>query len=303
MNAEIRACRRCGFCHPRLVLGLSSAPSLADSYLSAGDRLAYRIVGHGSPVIVLAGGPGLDAAYMMPIAEEVAAAGHQAILPELRGTGASRDAAKDAAMLSVAGSIADIEALRVAVGAERVVLLGHSFGGGMAQAYAQAHPGQVAGLILLDSVGTELSPAPDAALAQSWMQRLGPDDQAAYATARAKGDTLAAIKLKFRASISDPVKAKVFTDSLPPIAEPSVQERLSAAFKADYHVTAGETAFPVAIIYGAQDWIRAWQPALSAAYPRASVALIPETCHFPWIDDPAGTAGAIAAALKRTTYR
>lgn len=278
-----------------VALGLLPALSLADS---AGTPLPYRVIGSGAPVIVLAGGPGLDAAYMLPVADDVAAAGHQAILPDLRGTGRSREAAKDVSMLGVAGSVADIEAVRVAIGAERVVLLGHSFGGAMAQAYAQSHPGHVAGLILLDSTGTDLSPAPDAALAQSWMQRLSPADQSTYADARAKGDTLAAVKLKFRASISDPVKARNFIDSMPPIAEPAVQARISAEFKADYHVTAVDPAFPVAIIYGAQDWIRASQPTLSKAYPHASVALIPETSHFPWIDDPAGTAAAIAAALK-----
>lgn len=77
-------------------------------FAAAGDRLAYQSCGRGAAVVILPGGPGLDAGYMHDVATTVAAAGFRAILLEPRGTGASREARGDGRHLTVAGSIADI---------------------------------------------------------------------------------------------------------------------------------------------------------------------------------------------------
>jgi pimeloyl-ACP methyl ester carboxylesterase len=47
----------------------------------------------------------------------------------------------------------DIEAVVDSLGIQRFVLVGHSLGGGVALAYAGAHPDRVAGLLLLDPIG------------------------------------------------------------------------------------------------------------------------------------------------------
>lgn len=49
--------------------------------------------------------------------------------------------------------VADIEAIRQALGKEKITLLGHSWGGFLAMQYAIAYPGNVAKLILVSSMG------------------------------------------------------------------------------------------------------------------------------------------------------
>ena len=47
----------------------------------------------------------------------------------------------------------DIEAVVDSLGIQKFVLLGHSMGGGVALAFAGAHPDRIAGLLLLDPIG------------------------------------------------------------------------------------------------------------------------------------------------------
>jgi proline iminopeptidase len=115
-------------------------------------RLAYRSYGSGTPVLLLAGGPGIDAVYFEPLAESLAV-GHRAVLLHQRGTGPSTLDRVDAETVSLALSIRDVEALREAAGVDRWVLLGHSWGGILAMAYAEAHPDRVRGLVLVGSGG------------------------------------------------------------------------------------------------------------------------------------------------------
>lgn len=53
--------------------------------------------------------------------------------------------------------VRDVEAVAAALGAERLVLVGHSFGGRVATFFAGAHPERMAGLVLVDS-GPEVDP-------------------------------------------------------------------------------------------------------------------------------------------------
>jgi len=275
-----------------------SGEATAAWFSSAGDRLAYRAYGHGAPVIVVAGGPGLDADYMRPIAEDIAADGYRAVLPDLRGTGSSREAGKHLAMMTVSGSVADLEALREALGVERVNLVGHSFGGGMVQAYAQAHPDHVAGLVLVDSVGADLTPPPNPVFAARWMARLTPQERDDYAALRARGDLTTAMRLKFRATITDPARADAFLAALKPVADPVAQARLSADYRANYRVTQRDPSFRVTVLYGENDWVRDQQAQVAAAYPRAAIHIVPAAGHFSWIDRPKLFAAFLAAALR-----
>ena len=103
--------------------------------------------------------------------ESFAAAGHRAVAWDAPGYGES--ATIDP--YDMAGLAHALEHLLDAIGAERVVLLGHSMGGMIAQAAAAAFPQRIAGLIL-----SATSPAfgkPDGAWQQAFLrQRLAPLD-------------------------------------------------------------------------------------------------------------------------------
>jgi pimeloyl-ACP methyl ester carboxylesterase len=75
----------------------------------------------------------------------------RAIAIELRGHG--RSEAPGNGDYSVTAMATDIAAMVDELELEQIVLVGHSLGGGVALAYAGAHPERVAGLLLLDPIG------------------------------------------------------------------------------------------------------------------------------------------------------
>jgi proline iminopeptidase len=68
-----------------------------------------------------------------------------------RGTGGS-DRPSDSGAYLINDYVADVEELRGHLGEERLLLLGHSHGGVVAQAYAAAYPGRVRRLVLASSL-------------------------------------------------------------------------------------------------------------------------------------------------------
>jgi proline iminopeptidase len=103
------------------------------------------------PMIAVNGGPGLSHAYMMQNDLWQRVAAHRlVILYDQRGTGASKHLQPNAPQ-TMEAQIADLDAIRRALALERVAVLGDSYGGMIAMAYAAAHPEHVARLILSDS--------------------------------------------------------------------------------------------------------------------------------------------------------
>lgn len=109
-----------------------------------GLRLAYELQGHGRPLVLLAGGPGIS---------------HHGFHPHL---GLLRDAARivyfdprgrgesdTAPAYHVRDDVGDIEALRTGLGFGRIALLGVSYGAHLAVAYALARPEAVDRLVLV----------------------------------------------------------------------------------------------------------------------------------------------------------
>jgi pimeloyl-ACP methyl ester carboxylesterase len=124
-----------------------------------GSELAYRVLGpdpvgdSGTPLIALAGGPGRDAAYLGDLGG--LSADRPLIIPDLRGTGDSRVAGADPSAYAFPRLAEDVEALRRALGLERVAVLGHSAAATLAEAYAARHPERVSHLLLI-TPGTRL---------------------------------------------------------------------------------------------------------------------------------------------------
>jgi proline iminopeptidase len=103
------------------------------------------------PIIAVNGGPGLSHAYMMQNDLWQRVAAHRlVILYDQRGTGASKHLQPDAPQ-TMEAQIADLDAIRRTLALERVAVLGDSYGGMIAMAYAAVHPEHVARLILSDS--------------------------------------------------------------------------------------------------------------------------------------------------------
>ena len=113
-----------------------------------GAKLWYESEGSGEPLVLIAGGPG-DAHYFHPFFS-VLADSYRVISFDAFGRGRS-DRAKSPDQYSFDRDVADVEELREALGLGRIALLGHSYGGMVAQAYALKYPESVKNLILVDT--------------------------------------------------------------------------------------------------------------------------------------------------------
>ena len=116
-----------------------------------GRSVEYGEAGDGPPLLFLHGW-GLDhRAYKRPLSRLVAA-GARVIAPALPGFGGStRLRGRDASIGSYA---AWVEQFLDAVGvSEPVVVMGHSFGGGVAIRFVYDHPERARALVLLNSIG------------------------------------------------------------------------------------------------------------------------------------------------------
>jgi len=99
---------------------------------------------------VIHGGPGISHEYTRPI-EALVADGYTVAEYDQRGAGRS-GAPADPAAQGFEKHVPDLEAVRVALGAERIDVVAHSYGGLIALAYAILQPTRVRSLIFVDSM-------------------------------------------------------------------------------------------------------------------------------------------------------
>ena len=138
-----------------LVLCGQTAFAQDGSFTRDGVQLFYRTSGSGAPIIFLSGGPGFTVDYMVPVSEFVPAS-YQRVFYEQRGTGRSKVATMTAENMTMEHVVADLEALRLHLKQERLFLVGHSWGGMLAMAYAAAHPDRIDRMILIGPGGPTL---------------------------------------------------------------------------------------------------------------------------------------------------
>jgi proline-specific peptidase len=134
-----------------------------------GRKLSYRKMGTGPVLVCHPGGPGFSSSYFADLAglwEKFTL-----IMLNPRGTGGS-DRPSDSGAYQIDDYVADVEELRGHLGEERLLLLGHSHGGVVAQAYAAAYPGRVRRLVLASSLA-RFGAAQEAAMRAGMDKRSG----------------------------------------------------------------------------------------------------------------------------------
>ena len=123
-------------------------PSLEKRWIDVDEGVLYcEVEGKGTPLVLISGGPGTSHHGFHPSFSR-AAEFAQVIYYDQRGVGkSSRDPSGDSYTLKQA--VDDLDRIRAALGVARWVVLGHSYGGLLAQCYALEYPERVLGLILV----------------------------------------------------------------------------------------------------------------------------------------------------------
>lgn len=116
---------------------------------SNGMTLAFRRLGSGPVLVCHPGGPGFSSRYFADLAG--LGESFTLVLLHPRGTEGS-DRPADPRAYATEDYVADLDELRIHLGLERMLLLGHSHGGVVAQAYAAAHPDRVERLVLASTL-------------------------------------------------------------------------------------------------------------------------------------------------------
>src|ERR1700688_556257 len=113
---------------------------------SSGVLIYYTTIGRGAPILIVHGGPGASHDYFLPYLLPLARHSRLIFIDE-RGSGRSQKL-EDPSGYTVENMVEDVEALRIALHLGKIALLGHSYGGALAQAYAIKYQKNLTHLIL-----------------------------------------------------------------------------------------------------------------------------------------------------------
>jgi len=111
-----------------------------------GLLIYYMQIGTGKPLVILHGGPGASHEYLLPYLLPLAR-NNRLIFIDERGSGRSQKL-EDPSGYTVENMVEDVEGIRVSLGLGKINLLGHSYGGVLAQAYALKYQDNLDHLIL-----------------------------------------------------------------------------------------------------------------------------------------------------------
>ncbi len=283
-----------------------------------GARLYYRIAGRGSDTLVaIHGGPGVD---LESIAGDFAplAAKHTVIFYDQRGAGRST-LPTDTTTLSAAQQIADLEAVRVHFGVDRLTLIAHSYGPLLAATYAIAHPEHMRAMILMGPVPPRRGDfwarfaKSSAARMDSTLQRQSADANRRLQRATTDDDIRAACRDYWRAAmvprLAEPAR------SLPIIRSDlcasdargirfglTTTNRLVMGSYGDWDIRPQLRTLrvPTLVIHGEQeaipmDLVEEWVSSL----PNATLVRVPRAAHFAYAERPDVVWPAVEAFLKR----
>jgi proline iminopeptidase len=265
--------------------------------------LYVEVMGHGDPLLLMHGGPGLDHVSLSPFRK--LADRHTVVLYDHRCNGRSTGA--PVASMTWENLTADADALREELGFERWAVLGHSFGGHVALEYALRYPELVSRLVLLDTAGDArwsqenaaevlagrgFSPKTVAVARRFYDGRIAPKDfvRAAIRLLPAYDHGFSLLRLA-REMLEGGWRMKTRPEALIFGAHMmrgwSVMDRL------------GEIRVPTLVIAGHDDFLfpPESQALLAAGIPNARLRIIERAGHNPHSERPAETLAAVADFL------
>lgn len=246
--------------------------------------------GAGVPVVLCHGGAGMWD-YLGPVADRCT---DIALLHrwEQRGCGRSDRTGP----YSVARFVADLEFLRRHFGYERWVVVGHSWGAGLALRYALAHPERVLGVLSVSGTG----------FGRAWRDAYHAEaDRRLTDRQRDRRDQLTRRRrsgaeerewriLSYATDFADPRRAAALAAEFADVpyainfeCNKALNDEEKATVEADVLAACRGLAVPVRVVHGAGDPRPVWAvQSLVDTLPSAELVVLPEVGHLPWLENP-----------------
>jgi pimeloyl-ACP methyl ester carboxylesterase len=238
--------------------------------------------GRGAPPVLFVHSLGGRIGFWKPVLHHVRRR-HRAVAYDQRGHGASKSG--PGARWTIDAFAADVLAVADALGLERFVLVGHSFGATVAMTAAAMSPGRVLKQVLLDPGGSFADVAP-ASLDEFVASVEG--DGGAEMVRDAYVANLERARLATKAAV---------ISSLAGTPRPVVAAGYRALFTTDPSSLLAEYGGPVTLI---TDEENASPYSLRAQHPELAAFAMPEVSHWLPLDDPDGLFAILDAVLPGT---
>lgn len=265
---------------------------MAQTFIASdGQRLGYHLRGTGEPLLCLPGGPGRAATYLSDLGG--LAGSRRLVLADPRGSGASRPA--EPQTLTLQRLADDVDELRIHLGLDLPVLLGHSFGARVLALHAQAaRPARA--LVLLTPpplVEDALTAAGRRVVLE--LRRGEPD----LADALAAADDIPTARPQNRRMLEQ-MTVPLWYGTWDAVARQhaagaadEISARTALTLRESVRRTAApqlETLdLPILIVAGELDFLSppAAMHAIHERLPHSTYAQIEGAGHYPWLDEPA----------------
>jgi proline iminopeptidase len=251
-----------------------------------GSELYYEVCGNGPPLLAIHGGLGFDHVYMKATLGRLER-DFEVTYYDQRGNG--RSDRVQPATLTMEQLADDAAALIAHLGHQNAIVLGHSYGGFVAQELAIRHPARVRALVLVDTTPGQLGAGESADETEQGPPI--PPEMAAMMSSAPSSDEEFALSM-------GPLLPYYFHNPFPPEAA-SMMDGTSysvAAMVRGFEVLSrwssvdrlGTIGAPTLLLWGRHDLICSAPQATRIAkrIPGAEVRFFEQSGHFPWIEEP-----------------
>jgi proline iminopeptidase len=286
----------------------AAAPEKGETFQAPGATLYLEVLGTaaGTPLVVVNGGPGFDHTYEHATvpgtvsAWETVAKSRRVVFYDQRGNGRS-GALKPGQSCTLADQIDDLEAVRAHLGAPKLDLLGHSWGGYLVMAYAARHPDRIRHLVIVDSAAPKWT---DTVFLFKDIFPEGQERADSFAFAEALGDAAASeaslgeyLRWLFyspekRDAFVAQVSARVYTKAVNEAVDKDVQ-------RFDLNPEIRKFKFPTLVVTGRYDINVAPSVAykIHKAIPGSQFVVFERSGHLPFYEEPEAFVRALEAFL------
>ena len=268
-----------------------------------GVRLWTAIQGTGQPMVFCHGGPG-GYDYLAPVADMTSDL-CQVVRYDQRGSGRSQPVGP----YNVSTFVDDLEALRKHFNFERWIVGGHSWGAGLAVAYAVRFPART--IAVLHIAGTGIDPRWHDEYRENRLNALSESEREEYQRLRAQREQVEDAdaerilgRLRTLSSKTDVFEPNQ-VDNLPSFDEHPVSSEANEKVGADWKSYTTDAKFqqsvynlsmPVLFLHGACDPRPChFIEVLAAKLSHSTFVSVPESGHYPWIEKP----NEVKAALRQ----